>query len=280
MVPPDEDVSAGSILRELIFNQYQAIVFGGAVVASALTLNPLPFLFWLGSELVLLPILDSGPMRRLVARRKLALARGQAASARTRLLGALTPANAARVAAMEDISRQIEANPSNVTARRDLAVIYLDRLRPGRAAELLADARKRFPDDAELLFLTGLAAFRRGRYEEALASFRTALAARERLGKPGPVRIAHWMIAWTLRALKRHDEALAIQWRLEREAAAAGQPDGYVFEEIGENLLAQKRGAEAAPSFARAYALLKDDTYLQANEAARLERLRTLGGAP
>lgn len=66
------------------------------------------------------------------------------------------------------LQRQIEANPSNVTARRDLAVIYLDRMRPGRAAELLADARKRFPDDAELLFLTGLAAFRRGQYEQAL----------------------------------------------------------------------------------------------------------------
>lgn len=66
------------------------------------------------------------------------------------------------------LNRQIEANPSNVTARRDLAVIYLDRMRPGRAAELLADARKRFPDDAELLFLTGLAAFRQGKYEQAL----------------------------------------------------------------------------------------------------------------
>jgi tetratricopeptide (TPR) repeat protein len=69
---------------------------------------------------------------------------------------------------ISSLSRQIEANPSNVTARRDLAVIYLDRMRPGRAAELLADARKRFPDDAELLFLSGLAAYRRGEYEQAL----------------------------------------------------------------------------------------------------------------
>jgi tetratricopeptide (TPR) repeat protein len=66
------------------------------------------------------------------------------------------------------LNRQIEANPSNVTARRDLAVIYLDRMRPGRAAELIADARKRFPDDAELLYLAGLAAYRRGEYEQAL----------------------------------------------------------------------------------------------------------------
>ena len=53
--------------------------------------------------------------------------------------------------------------------------------------------------------------------------------------------------------------------------------DGYVFEEIGENLLALKRDGEAQPNFARAYALLKDDPSLQANDVARLERLRKLG---
>ena len=80
--PPDEDVSAGSILRELIFNQYQAIVLGGTALASLVALNPLPLLIWLGSELVLLPILDSGPLRRLVTRRKRDLARARAGQAR------------------------------------------------------------------------------------------------------------------------------------------------------------------------------------------------------
>jgi hypothetical protein len=42
MGSPKDDISAGSILRELIFNQYQAIVAGGAALASVLTLNPLP----------------------------------------------------------------------------------------------------------------------------------------------------------------------------------------------------------------------------------------------
>ncbi len=69
--PPDKDVSAGSILRELILNQYQAIVVGGTALLSLIALNPLPLLFLLGTELVLLPVLDSGPLRRLVARRKL-----------------------------------------------------------------------------------------------------------------------------------------------------------------------------------------------------------------
>ena len=116
MAPADEkDVSAGSILRELIFNQYQAILAGGAAVASLLTLNPLPLLVWLGSELVLLPVLDSGPLRRLVARRKLALARANTEAERTRIRASLTPEHAERYEAMENLCKLIEANYQSLT---------------------------------------------------------------------------------------------------------------------------------------------------------------------
>jgi hypothetical protein len=117
MAPPpaDGEVSAGSILRELVFNQYQAIVLGGTALASLVTLNPLPLLLWLGSELVLLPMLDSGPLRRLVARRKLAVARAKADADRARVVGSLTPANAKRYAAMEHLCRQIEQNYQGLT---------------------------------------------------------------------------------------------------------------------------------------------------------------------
>lgn len=108
--PGTEDVSAGSILRELIVNQYQAIVLGGTAIASLITLNPLPLLFWLGSELVLLPILDSGPLRRLVARRKMAKAQADAMTARNHLVAGLSPASAKRYDAMEDLCRMIESN--------------------------------------------------------------------------------------------------------------------------------------------------------------------------
>jgi hypothetical protein len=110
MAPPDEDVSAGSILRELILNQYQAIVAGGAAIASVLTLNPLPFLFWLGSEMVLLPILDSGPLRRLVAKRRRELARAQQAERRAAAIASFEPAYAKRYAAMEQRCEMIENN--------------------------------------------------------------------------------------------------------------------------------------------------------------------------
>lgn len=110
MAPPEDDPSAGSILRELIFNQYQAIVAGGAALASVLTLNPLPFLLWLGSEMVLLPILDSGPLRRRVARRRREAARAGQEQRRATLIAAFDRPHAKRYAAMEDLCRMIETN--------------------------------------------------------------------------------------------------------------------------------------------------------------------------
>jgi hypothetical protein len=115
MAPPDKDVSAGSILRELILNQYQAIVLGGTALISLIALNPLPMLFLLGTELVLLPVLDSGPLRRLVARRRREIALAESAAARAGLVAALTPANAKRFAAMEGLCRHIETNYQSLT---------------------------------------------------------------------------------------------------------------------------------------------------------------------
>jgi tetratricopeptide (TPR) repeat protein len=71
-----------------------------------------------------------------------------------------------------------------------------------------------------------------GLYQQALAEFELALAARQREGNPQTIRIAHWMIAWTLRSLGRLNEALEIQLRLEKECDLAGEPDPFVFEEL------------------------------------------------
>jgi hypothetical protein len=110
MASPEDDITPGSILRELILNQYQAIVAGGAALASVLTLNPLPFLLWLGSEMVLLPILDSGPLRRLVARRRREAARAVQAQRRASLIAGFDASQAKRYAAMEQLCRMIEGN--------------------------------------------------------------------------------------------------------------------------------------------------------------------------
>jgi len=71
-----------------------------------------------------------------------------------------------------------------------------------------------------------------GNYDLALEQYRLSLAAHERAGKPANARIAHWMIARTLRAQGRWQEAIDIQLRLEREWNEAGQPDPYVYEEL------------------------------------------------
>jgi len=79
---------------------------------------------------------------------------------------------------------------------------------------------------------TGYSLYLLERYEDALEEFKLALAANEQGGNPQKIRIAYWMIAWTLRALGQLDEALDIQLRLEKECDEAGEPDPYVFEEL------------------------------------------------
>ena len=79
---------------------------------------------------------------------------------------------------------------------------------------------------------TGYALHLLGRYDDALLEFKLALAAQERGGNLQAIRIAHWMIAWTLRALGQLKEAIEIQLRLEKECDRAGEPDPYVFEEL------------------------------------------------
>lgn len=86
-----------------------------------------------------------------------------------------------------------------------------------------------------------------GRYEDALQEFTMALAARQKEGNRHKIRIAHWMIAWTLRALDRLDEALESQLLLEKECAEAGAPDPHVFKEL--ELLYQAMGNREKAEF-------------------------------
>ena len=99
----------------------------------------------------------------------------------------------------------------------------------------------------------GYALHQLGRYDEALDQFRQALKLREESGNARSVRIARWMIAWTLRSLGRGDEALAMQLALERENEAAGDPDGYVYEEL-EHLYRERGDTERAQHYAKKHA--------------------------
>ncbi|MDZ7653176.1 MAG: tetratricopeptide repeat protein [Burkholderiaceae bacterium] len=115
-----------------------------------------------------------------------------------------------------------------------------------------------------------------GRHAEALPVFREAEAAWHATGRQPQGRIATWSVARCLRSLGRFDEALALQRGLERAFAEIGAPDGYVFEEIAELLLATDRRAESRPYFERAASALGRDPAFAKEQAARLQRLREL----
>ena len=94
-------------------------------------------------------------------------------------------------------------------------------------------------------------------------------------GRVDRARVARWSIARCLRSQGKLYDALAEQEALRVELEALREADGYVFEELGECLLALGRGGEARPHFARAADLLAGDPSL-ADDPARLERLRSL----
>ncbi len=103
--------------------------------------------------------------------------------------------------------------------------------------------------EASLRNNVGYALHELGRYGEALAEFQRALVLREAGTDAEATRVAHWMVAWTLRSLNRIDEALALQLRLEQACEAAGAPDEYVFEEL-EHLYRLKGDASLARYYA------------------------------
>jgi tetratricopeptide (TPR) repeat protein len=118
--------------------------------------------------------------------------------------------------------------------------------------------------------------FEERKYDEALAAFREAETAWRATGRQPQGRIATWSVARALRALERHEEALRMQIGLEREWQVAGEADGYVFEEIAENLEALGRTAEATAYFRLAEQELGKDPQFARDDAARWKRITSL----
>jgi tetratricopeptide (TPR) repeat protein len=86
--------------------------------------------------------------------------------------------------------------------------------------------------DASLLNNIGMTYADAGDFEQALATFQEALTARQRIGDPGTIRVARWMVAWALRNLGRRDEAREMQRALQAELVEVGEADPYVDEEL------------------------------------------------
>lgn len=120
-----------------------------------------------------------------------------------------------------------------------------DQLRWGQEALAVVEASsqpaaKRW--EAPVRNNVGYALQQLGRFDEALVQFNQAVVLRERGTNAEATRSAHWMVAWTLRALGRLDEALQMQLRLERECDTAKMPDPYVYEEL--EILYRAKGDE------------------------------------
>jgi tetratricopeptide (TPR) repeat protein len=143
------------------------------------------------------------------------------------------------------------------------------------AAEAASDARAR-GWAASLDNNIGWTYFDAGDPATALTFWKKALPLREASGNKATIRIAKWTIARGYRALGKLDDAQAIQQALVAETERDHEPDGYVYEELAEIAIARNDPQAAAPWAAKAYALLKDDGELKANESARLARLAEL----
>lgn len=117
-----------------------------------------------------------------------------------------------------------------------------------------------------------------GNYDQALNYFQQNVEWHKEMGSGEGLMIAQWCVARTLRSLGQTEDALLMQQQLQQDRTERGlAPDGYVFEELGECLLALDRGDEAREYFAGAYQLLSQDPWMQANEGTRLQRLQQLG---
>lgn len=118
------------------------------------------------------------------------------------------------------------------------------------------------------------------RFDDALGMFQRALTFREAQGKPREIRVAKWCIAKATRSLGHYTEALDMQQALLAEWQQSGdEPDGYIYEEIGECLLALGHEEKSQGYFAQAYALLSQDPWLAKHESERLARLNKLSQA-
>lgn len=118
----------------------------------------------------------------------------------------------------------------------------------------------------------------RGDAAAALGYFEKAEQEYARSGPVAELRIARWTVARAQRSLGRLAEARAAQLALAKELETAGEPDGYVYEELALIAVAGNDTAGARAWAAKAKPLLAADPWFVANEKARLARLAELAG--
>ncbi len=89
------------------------------------------------------------------------------------------------------------------------------------------------------------------------------------------------MMAYAHRLAGEVDQAYRLLCELEQSIeSSGGHNDGYLFEHLGECLLAMNEPEDAKAWFSKAYQLLKDDAWFDGNvlDPEHKERIRRLGG--
>jgi len=113
-------------------------------------------------------------------------------------------------------------------------------------------------------------------YTKSLEYLRRAQAWHEAHGSDRPLLVARWGVAKLLRLTGEPEKALPIQLDLERAWTKRGEEDGYVYQEIAEDMMILGQQQDAARYFGKAYATLSRDPWIVKRDAVLLARLKQL----
>ena len=137
------------------------------------------------------------------------------------------------------LESEVRVNRANVTARRDLSLIWLEKRRPKRALPLLEQALAQDPSSLQLLQLRGVSLLQLRRYDEALSCFVEVVQRDPRHGFGEPyLRAADALIA--LRRWEDAEEALehfvaenrsSVEGQYKRALVARGRGDRVAFKQ-------------------------------------------------
>lgn len=113
-------------------------------------------------------------------------------------------------------------------------------------------------------------------FTEAAIYFQKAFEYWEAKKNPSRTFIAKWCIARNYRSQNKIEEAFTLLQQLLEEIKKGANPNGYVHEELGECYLIKGETQKSKSHFKQAHDILSKDSWLQANEKPRLERIKTL----
>jgi Tfp pilus assembly protein PilF len=167
--------------------------------------------------------------------------------------------------ALAALKEAVDVDPTVAAYWDTLGLVYLELRRPDLSIEQFSKAVDRNPKMADAHFHLGTAYAETGRWEDAVASYRNALAL-PTLAIPD---LVHQNMGLALYHLKRYPEAeSSLRFALSLDPKLQA---GYY--NLGLVLMAENRSREARAAFRQARELAPDTPF---GQAAR-ERLKTLG---